>query len=85
MATVEEVIAQAERIGTYATSIMPDEDCCSLFVPRSPATKVYPGQVEPLEAELDVEGLVDQAVAGAELFEYHHGKALDRRAVSQTL
>ena len=67
----QEIIDQARRIGTYDISILPDEDCCSLFVPRSPSTRTYVGQMEPLEATLGVEELVQQAVAGAELFEYH--------------
>ena len=66
----QEIIAQAQAIGTYQTSILPDEDCCTLFVPRSPSTGVHLGQVMPLEAELDVEGLVAEAVANAEVLDY---------------
>ena len=69
----QEIIDQAQRLGTYETSILPDEDCCTLFVPRSPATRVHVAQMERLEEELDVAGLVSQAVAGAELMEYHQG------------
>ena len=69
----QEIIGQAQRIGTYDISILPDEDCCSLFVPKSPSTRATVEQVEPLEAELDVEALVDQAVAAAEVAEYHAG------------
>ena len=66
-----EIIAQAEAIGTFETSIQPDEDCCTLFVPRSPATAVRPGQIAEHEARLDVPALVAEAAAAAELFEYH--------------
>ena len=66
-----EIIAQAEAIGTFETSIQPDEDCCTLFVPRSPATAVRPRQIAEHEARLDVPALVAEAAAAAELFEYH--------------
>ena len=66
-----EIIAQAEAIGTFETSILPDEDCCTLFVPRSPATAVRPRQIAEHEARLDVPALVAEAAAAAELFEYH--------------
>ena len=72
------IISQHERliqeIGTYGVSILPDEDCCSLFVPKSPATRTSGSQVEAWEAELDVAGLVEEAVAGAELIEHHQGE-----------
>lgn len=66
-----EIIDQAQAIGTYETSILPDEDCCTLFVPRSPATAVRPEQIAEHEAQLDVSSLVSEAVAAAEVFEYH--------------
>ena len=66
-----EIIAQAEAIGTYETSILPDEDCCTLFVPRSPATAVRPQQIAEYEARLDVPALVTETAAAAELIEYH--------------
>jgi len=71
----QEIVAQAQTIGTYETSIMPDEDCCSLFVPRSPATRTYLKQIRSLESGLDVAGLVDEAVAGTELVEFRTERA----------
>ena len=56
----------ARRIGTFETSILPFDDCCSLFVPRHPATKARAQDAEKIEAKLDVGGIVDAAVAGAE-------------------
>ena len=55
----EEITAAAVRLGTYETSIIPDEDCCSLFTPRFPATRASLDAVEAAERELDVNGLVD--------------------------
>src|SRR4029079_6054110 len=56
----------ARRIGTFETSILPFDDCCSLFVPRHPTTKARAQDAEKVEAEVDVAGVVATAVAGAE-------------------
>jgi len=68
----EEITAEAQRIGTYEVSIIPDEDCCTLFTPRYPTTRATRAEAEAAEAELDVEGLVEQAVndAGMEDFQF---------------
>ena len=58
-----EIVDLAERIGTYEISIEPDEDCCSYLMPRSPATWSRPGDLEAIERELDVEGLVEASLA----------------------
>jgi thiamine biosynthesis protein ThiI len=62
----EEITADAIRIGTYETSIVPDEDCCTLFTPRFPSTRVRAFDAERAEAELDVTGLVREACAALE-------------------
>jgi thiamine biosynthesis protein ThiI len=67
----QEIIKEAKAIGTFETSIQPDEDCCTLFVPRSPSTAVQSGHVTPFEAEWDIPAMVAEAVEAAELFEYH--------------
>ena len=61
----EEITLEAQRLGTYETSIVPDEDCCTLFTPRFPATRATREEVEAAEAGLDVNELVDRAVADA--------------------
>jgi thiamine biosynthesis protein ThiI len=61
-----ETTALARRIGTYETSILPFEDCCSLFVPPHPATAARVADAERAEAKLDVPALVASAVAGSE-------------------
>lgn len=63
----QEIITEAIRIGTYNTSIMPDEDCCSLFVPKHPATKSTPDQIQFCESALDVERLVKLAMDNIEI------------------
>ena len=60
------IMALAKMIGTYDTSIEPYEDCCTLFVPKHPQTKPKLSEVEQIEANLDVAGLVATAVAAAE-------------------
>lgn len=61
----DEITAEAIRLGTYPISIIPDQDCCTLFTPRHPATRARRGDVERAEAALDVNALVAQAVAAA--------------------
>ena len=63
----EEIIDQARRIGTYATSILPHEDCCTLFIPPHPATRAPLSALESREAQLDVEGLIQAALEGTEV------------------
>ena len=53
----DEIVAQAEAIGTYPISIIPDQDCCQLFTPRNPATRARLDDVEAAEAALPVEEL----------------------------
>jgi thiamine biosynthesis protein ThiI len=67
----QEIIEQAQHIGTFETSILPDEDCCTLFVPKSPNTAVHSEQVVAFEDEMDIPQMVADAVRDAELFEYH--------------
>jgi thiamine biosynthesis protein ThiI len=58
----EEITADALRIGTYQTSIVPDEDCCTLFTPLFPSTRASVEAVETAERDLDVVRLVATAV-----------------------
>ena len=62
----EEIVRTARKIGTFETSILPYEDCCTVFTPRHP--KTHPKLEEILEAEaaLDLEALVEEAVQGIE-------------------
>ena len=61
-----EIMAQAEAIGTYGTSILPDQDCCTLFVPRRPATRTSLSDIETAEQALDTPALLQLALQGAE-------------------
>ena len=61
----DEITAEAQRLGTYEISIIPDQDCCTLFTPRHPATKARTSDVERAEATLPVDEIVERAVAAA--------------------
>ena len=61
----DEITAEAERLGTYPISIIPDQDCCTLFTPRHPATKAKRYEVERAEEGLPIEEIVDGAVKAA--------------------
>ena len=61
----EDIIRTAREIGTYEISILPDQDCCTMFVPKHPVTTSTVDQVEQAEKALDVPGLVARAVATA--------------------
>ena len=62
----EEIVRLARKIGTFDTSILPYEDCCTVFTPRHPRTKPRLRDVEAVEAALDVAALVEEAVNGRE-------------------
>ena len=61
-----EIIEIAREIDTYDTSILPYEDCCTVFTPRRPRTKPKIEEVLEAEARLDIEALVEEAVMTAE-------------------
>lgn len=58
-----EISAQAERIGSFEISIQPDQDCCQLFVPRHPATRMTLAQAAEAEQTLDISTMVRDALA----------------------
>ena len=62
----EEIVRLARKIGTFGTSILPYEDCCTVFTPRHPRTKPKLKDVEAVEAALDVDALVEEAFNGIE-------------------
>lgn len=63
----DEIIAEAERLGTYSISIVPDEDCCTLFTPRHPVTRARHGEIEDAERGLPMEEFVDTALRSSSL------------------
>jgi thiamine biosynthesis protein ThiI len=59
----EEIVRISRKIGTFETSILPYEDCCTVFTPKHPRTKPKLADLEEAEKALDVEALVEEAVA----------------------
>ena len=66
----EEIVAEAKRIGTYATSILPDEECCTLFAPKHPVTRARLEVVLETEARLPTEELLALALKEREVLTY---------------
>ena len=68
----EEIVVHARRIGTFETSILPYEDCCTVFTPRHPRTRPKVAEVAAAESVLDVEALVAEAINGIERVKIEH-------------
>jgi tRNA uracil 4-sulfurtransferase len=62
----QEIVAAAQRIGTFETSILPHDDTCSLFVPKHPATRARIGDLRAAEEGLDTDAMADELAANAE-------------------
>lgn len=62
----EEIVRLARKIGTFETSILPYEDCCTVFTPRHPRLRPLPGELEAAEALLEIDTLVEDAVRNIE-------------------
>jgi tRNA uracil 4-sulfurtransferase len=63
----DEITAQAEKLGTYTISIVPDEDCCTLFTPRHPVTSARRRDIVAAEDTLPIEAMIDLAVSATAL------------------
>ena len=66
-----EIIERAMKIGTFDTSILPYEDCCTVFTPKHPTTHPVRANIERTESKLDVETLIEAALAGVEKIEVY--------------
>ncbi len=62
----EEIIEKAQKIGTFETSILPYEDCCTVFVPKHPVTKPKVDKLRESEAMVDFEPMIETAIANTE-------------------
>ena len=70
----EEIVTVARKIGTLETSILPYEDCCTVFTPKHPKTKPTRGQVEHAERGLDREALIQRALENTQMVKVrYHG------------
>ena len=62
----EEIVRISRKIGTFGTSILPYEDCCTVFTPRHPKTRPHLDEVREIEEALDVDALCERAMEGRE-------------------
>jgi thiamine biosynthesis protein ThiI len=82
----DEITVEARRIGTYDISVIPDQDCCTLFTPRHPATRARLAAVQQAESGLPVEDMVAAAVAATSMERFRFPmleSAVDRSATAQ--
>jgi tRNA uracil 4-sulfurtransferase len=77
----EEITAEAERLGTYRISIIPDEDCCTLFTPRHPVTRARRAHVAAAESALPIGEMVQQAIEGTVVEEFRYPDRVVKLAV----
>ncbi|AXI09713.1 tRNA 4-thiouridine(8) synthase ThiI [Oceanobacillus sp. 143] len=73
----QEVIDISKQIGTYETSILPYEDCCTIFVPKAPKTKPRLDKVSYYESTYDFTKSIEEAIAGIETIVAHDRKDAD--------
>jgi thiamine biosynthesis protein ThiI len=59
----EEIVAISRKIDTFETSILPYEDCCTVFTPKHPRTRPELHKVEAQEENLDIDSLIERALA----------------------
>ncbi len=62
-----EIIEIARKIGTFETSILPFEDCCTVFTPKHPKTRPNLAQVRAAQAAFDFAPLIEEAIQGIEV------------------
>ena len=65
-----DIVEISRKIDTYETSILPYEDCCTVFLPKYPSIKPNLEKVKKAEERLDVEGLITEALNGVELITF---------------
>ena len=73
-AKMEPIVKIAEQIGTYETSILPYEDCCTIFTPSSPKTKPKLEKVQHYESFTDFDELIERAVKNREMYVFPQKK-----------
>ena len=67
----ETIVKQAKLLGTYTTSIIPDQDCCTLFVPKHPVTSSRLMEIEQIESRLDLDKSLQETFSSIEEKTYH--------------
>jgi tRNA uracil 4-sulfurtransferase len=72
----QEIVTQAMALGTYEISIVPDQDCCTLFVPRNPMVRAESQEMAQIEAKLDMTALIQQGIESVQVLDFvqEHGR-----------
>lgn len=79
----EEIIAVARRIGTFPVSILPHEDCCSLFVPKHPETRARLEGIERIESRLEIDSMIQGALEQIETEKVEFEGEIEQEAISR--
>ncbi len=66
----DEIIEGAKALGTFEISIEPDQDCCSLFVPKHPAIRSHAGHLRGLESRLPVREMIEKVIGETEIIDF---------------
>jgi thiamine biosynthesis protein ThiI len=66
----QEIVTQALALGTYDISIVPDQDCCALFVPRNPMVRAESQEIAQIEAKLDMTSLIQQGIESVQVLDF---------------
>ena len=74
-----EITQQAQALGSFETSIEPDQDCCTLFVPKHPQTRCHLPHILKVEQDLDIPGLIQQSLQSKELVTFSHADGVRRK------
>lgn len=81
----QEITDEAKRIRTYPISIIPDQDCCTLFIPKRPATKAKRDDVECAESVLPISEMVQTAVEHTERRDFSFPTEIDLSSTATAL
>jgi len=73
-----EITQQAQAIGSFETSIEPDQDCCTLFIPKHPRTRCDLPSILKIEEHLDMPALIQQGLQESELVEFSHSELVPK-------
>jgi tRNA uracil 4-sulfurtransferase len=66
----QEIVGQAIALGTYDISIIPDQDCCTLFVPHHPTVRADGEVIARIEANLDIHDLIQQGIDNVQVLDF---------------
>ena len=81
----QEIVDEARSLGSYDISIIPDQDCCTLFVPKHPVTRSSAEEVDRIESVLDIDALVEKAISGGDMTYTSLGKGHSKVSLMEVI